>query len=79
MKKFYQMSERELAEMTKIAQMPVMYLSGGMPIFDHQEAANSFWKKLAKFYGFLWHSVEPASGKDPRFFFAEPAPPGKGE
>jgi coproporphyrinogen III oxidase-like Fe-S oxidoreductase len=76
-KKLYRMSEAELAEMTKIAQMPVMYLGGGTPIFDHQEAANTFWKKLAKLYGFLWHSVEPAPGADLRSFLAEPIEPGK--
>lgn len=77
MKKLYRLSEAELKEMEAIASLPVLYLSGGAPIFDQLEMANRFWKKIAKFYGFLWHSVEPAPGSDPRSFFAEPIEPGK--
>lgn len=53
---------------------PVMYLSGGQPMYDTpQENANAAWRAVAAELGFVWDSVEPATGKSDRFFMAEPA------
>lgn len=52
---------------------PVMYLSGGMSMFDSpQENANRAWQNLAKELGFVWDTVRPVSG-EPRQFDAEVA------
>lgn len=52
---------------------PVMYLSGGVPMFrSQQENANDAWQRLADELGFDWESVRP-SKKGERFFTAEPS------
>lgn len=52
---------------------PVMYLSGGTPMFSsQQERANSAWEKLGKKMGFRHMTVRPI-GNNPLVFTAEPS------
>lgn len=51
---------------------PVMYLSGGQPMFKPaQENANDAWQALGRELGFVWDSAEPVPGKGMEFFTAE--------
>lgn len=58
------------AQMKEARNQPVMYLSGGVPMFDDpQEIANRAWKHLAAEMGFVWDSA--SAGSDERSFIAE--------
>jgi len=69
----FEMSKEQLAEiMNACKPTPVMYLSGGMPMFNSpQENANHAWEKLGEKLGFKHMTVRP-NGKGDRFFSAEP-------
>ena len=73
MRKEFEMTEAQLKSILDASKpTPVMYLSGGQPMFDSpQENANRAWKSLASELGFVWDSCEPVSGKPQRFFTAE--------
>lgn len=73
MKKLYEMSEEDLQVILQACQpTPIMYLSGGQPMFrSPQENANDSWKALGRKMSFVWDTAEP-SGKGQRFFLAEP-------
>lgn len=74
MKQDFQITQDELNEILEASKpTPVMYLSGGTPMFDSpQENANRVWKKLADKYGFVWDSAELISNKPPTNFKATP-------
>jgi len=62
MRREYRMSDDTLEELKKIARQrnPVMFLSGGQPLFDDpQELANLVWQKLGDSLHFDWESVRP--------------------
>jgi len=69
----YEMTQEQLDEiMDACKPTPVMYLSGGAPMFvTPQENANYAWGKLGKLLGFKHMTVRP-NGKGGRFFSAEP-------
>lgn len=69
----YEMTEDQLKELMDASKpTPVMYLSGGQPMFNSpQENANYAWEKLGKELGFKHMTVSP-SGKGDRIFNAEP-------
>lgn len=70
--KRYEMTVEDLASLREACKpTPVMFLSGGTPMFDSQENANRKWKQLGEKYGFKWDSVRPSEEGD-RVFFAEP-------
>jgi hypothetical protein len=73
MRKGYEMSEADLAKLIEAMRpQPVMYLSGGMPLFKSvQENANEAWAELGSRLGFDYMTVRP-NGKGDRFFDAEP-------
>ena len=68
----FEMTESQLEEIIDACKpTPVMYLSGGMPMFNSpQENANHAWEKLSKELGFDHMTVAPA-GDGPRYFSAE--------
>lgn len=72
----YEMSEAAYDALLKACKpTPVMFLSGGQPMFDSpQENANTAWKALGDEMGFDHMTVFPISGKSGRFFTAEPKP-----
>src|ERR1051325_594759 len=72
----YEMTQEELTELLEACKpVPVMYISGGTPLFDDpQESANRVWKKLADKYGFIWDTAQP-DGRDLKNFKAEPKQP----
>ena len=70
----FRMNDEQYAFMMTVMQVarsqPVMYLSGGQPMFeDPQEIANRAWKKLGADMGFVWDSAGP--GADDHSFFAD--------
>ena len=72
MRKEYEMTDEELKEiMDACKPVPVMYMSGGQPMFSsRQENANHAWEKLSKKLGFKNMTVKP-NGKGNKFFTAE--------
>jgi predicted TIM-barrel fold metal-dependent hydrolase len=70
--KNYEMTQEQLDEiMNACKPTPVMYLSGGVPMFNTpQENANHAWQKLGEELGFKHMTVRP-NGKGDRFFSAE--------
>ena len=72
MRKDFDMTQEQLDRlMAACKAMPVMYLSGGQPMFNSpQENANYAWEKLGKEMGFKHMTVKP-NGKGDRFFSAE--------
>jgi hypothetical protein len=70
----YEMTEDDLAKLMDASKpTPVMYLSGGRPMYDSpRENANRAWKALGHRMGFNYLTVRPVSGKGQRFFTAEP-------
>ena len=72
MKKEFQMSDDELRQLAEIASQPVMFMSGGVLLFDHQQQANRVWKQMGDKYGFIWDTGESIPGKPARFFKAIP-------
>ena len=72
MRKEYEITEEELEELLNACNSePVMYLSGGLPMFNSRQAnANRAWEKLGKIKGFKHMTVKP-NGKGDRFFTAE--------
>lgn len=71
--KDFEMTESQLEEILDASNpTPVMYLSGGKPMFDSpQENANHAWEKLGQLLGFEYMTVRP-NGKGDRCFSAEP-------
>ena len=69
----FEMTEEQYKEiMDACKPTPVMYMSGGKPLFNTpQENANHAWEKLGKELKFKFMSVRPALGKGPKFFLAE--------
>lgn len=66
-----QADEKELLAAMKPT--PVMFLSGGQPMFrSQQENANDAWAALGKKMGFDHMTVRPIPGKGQRFFSAVP-------
>ena len=72
-RKEFQITDEQLSELKKASQpTPVMYLSGGVPMFDSpQENANRAWKKLGAELGFDYLTVRPIAGKSQHFFTAD--------
>jgi hypothetical protein len=65
-----------MAAMKEARNQRVMYLSGGIPMFDDpQEVANRAWKKLGGEMGFVWDTA--SAGSDDHSFFAEAREGGK--
>lgn len=59
-----------MAAMKEASNSRVMYLSGGIPMFDSpQEIANRAWKKLGDDMGFVWDSA--SAGSDDHSFMAD--------
>ena len=73
MRKEFQMSEEQLSTILDSCKpTPVMYLSGGQPMFDSpQENANRAWAELGRKLGFNSMTVEPVAEKGNRCFTAE--------
>jgi len=71
--KNFEMTQEQLNELMNACKpTPVMYLSGGKPMFNTpQENANYAWEKLGKELGFKYMTVRP-NGKGDRFFRAQP-------
>lgn len=71
----YEMTEEDLKELLDACKAtPVMFLSGGTPMGSSpQENANRAWKKLGDKMRFDSITVQPVSGKPPRFFTAVPS------
>ena len=70
----FRMNDEQYAFMTaamkEARSQRVMYLSGGVPLFDDpQEIANRAWKKLAEDMHFVWDTA--GAGSDDHSFFAE--------
>ena len=60
----------EILAINKEGSDPVMYLSGGIPLFrSKQEKINDFWQKLSAEKRFDMKTIEPISDRD---FLAEP-------
>ena len=70
----YEMTEEDLAAlMDSCKPTPVMYLTGGQPMFDSpQENANRAWKRLGEKMGFDHMTVAPIPGQGTHFFTAVP-------
>lgn len=70
----FEMSEEDLATLMDACKpTPAMWGSGGVPLFSTpQENANNAWARLGEKLGFRSMTVRPISGKDQRFFIAEP-------
>ena len=68
----YQLTEEQHKKLLEACKpTPVMYLSGGRPMFQSpQENANDAWAALGRELGFDGATVQPVSGKDSRFFTA---------
>lgn len=75
MKKEYQLSPEEFAEIKEISSQrePVLKMGNTWTGNGPQERANEFWKKVAEKYGFIWDSAEGISGKGPDHFKALPS------
>ena len=71
MKKVFEMTDLELKEIMDASKpTPVMYLSGGQPMFNSRQAnANHAWRLLGEKYGFDHMTVRP-TGKGVKFFSA---------
>jgi len=71
-RKDFEMTQGQLDELMNACKpTPVMYLSGGTPMFNSpQENANYAWEKLGKELGFD-SMTALANGKGDRFFSAE--------
>jgi len=71
--KEFEMTGEQLAKlMDACKSTPVMFLSGGAPMFDTpQENANHAWELLGKELGFKHMTVSPVIGKSTKFFTAE--------
>lgn len=71
--KEFEMTEEDLKELYDASKpTPVMYMSGGVPLFKTpQENANHAWRLLGEKMGFEYMTVRP-NGKGDRFFSAEP-------
>ena len=67
MKRQYRLTAEDLKTILHAGKpTPVMFLSGGVPMFSSpQENANSAWKEIAPKYGFEWDSAEDAGTGDP--------------
>jgi hypothetical protein len=76
MRQEYEMMIEQLARILDASKpTPVMFLSGGTPMFGTpQSNANVAWAILGRELGFAPMSVRPVPGKGERFFTAEPAP-----
>lgn len=74
MKKQYQLSDDEFAEIKSIAQdsTPVMKFGDYWSGMDKQDRANAFWKLLGEKHGFVWDSAEGVPGKAITVFQATP-------
>lgn len=74
MRKEYEMTAEQETELLNVCKpTPVMYLSGGRPMFNSpQENANEAWRRLGVTLGFKHMTVRPSSKPDPRVFTAEP-------
>lgn len=72
MRKNYKMTEDELKGLIDASKpTPVMYLSGGTPMFNsQQDNANYAWKLLGEKHGFKHMTVKP-TGEGDLFFSAE--------
>ena len=68
----FEMSEDDLKTILAACKpTPVMFLSGGKPMFDSpQENANRAWKALGEKMGFDHMTVRAVAGKGDRFFTA---------
>ena len=73
MRQQFEMTAEEFAAILEACKpTPVMFLSGGRPMFPSpQENANAAWQRLAEKRGFVWDTVEPQPDKGQRFFTAE--------
>jgi hypothetical protein len=78
-RKEFEMTGEELEELLDACKpTPVMYLSGGTPMFKSpQENANYVWQRLGEKYGFKWDTVAPVPGKYMSHFTAELLEPPK--
>jgi len=72
-KRLFRLTDEELQKLLDASRpTPVMYLSGGTPMFEAPEdCANRVWRELGKVHGFIWESAEPALTGDPHDFYAE--------
>jgi aromatic ring-opening dioxygenase catalytic subunit (LigB family) len=73
MRKEFELTQEQLDKLMEASKpQPAMYLSGGIPMFEDQQArANCAWRELANELKFDLFSVRPVPGKDTKFFTAE--------
>ena len=71
--KEYKMTEEQYSKLIDACKpTPVMFLSGGKPMFNSpQENANHAWELLGKELGFDHMTVSAVSGKSDSYFTAE--------
>lgn len=73
MRREFEMSEQDLAEILAACK-PVPYMIvGGVPPESPQARSNRAWKALGAKLGFDGMTAQPVAGKGPRFFTAETA------
>ena len=71
MRKNYEMTDKQLAQLLDACK-PVPYMIiGGVEPKSPQENANAAWKRLGDELGFDHMSVQPVSGMGMKFFTAE--------
>ncbi len=72
MKEFHLTEEQYQQLLAACSPTPVMYGSGGVPLFrSQQENVEDAWKTLGRDLGFAWETVKPIHGKDDHYFEAE--------
>lgn len=73
MRREYVLTSDQLMKLIEASRpTPVMFLSGGVPIFDSpQENANRAWRALGEEMGFQYLTARPIPGKSAHFFTAE--------
>lgn len=72
MRKEYELSQEDLDTLLDASKpVPVMYLSGGQPMFGTpQQNVNRVWKEIGQKYRFFWNTAQPIAGKGQRFITA---------
>ena len=71
MRRNFEMTEADLANLLDACK-PVRYMVvGGIPPRSPQENANDAWRALGQKMGFEWDTVQPRAGMNNRHFTAE--------
>ena len=72
MRREYEMTEEDKDKLLEACKPVVYMVVGGCPPRSPQENANDAWEALGRKMGFHHMTVKPVSGKEMRFFTAEP-------